>query len=451
MIETPALGDRSYLVHDGDVGIVVDPQRDIDRILAEIDAAGVQVTHVLETHVHNDYVSGGLALARRLDATYAMSGADDVRFDRLAIEDGATIATGSLRVRAVATPGHTFSHLSFVVGDVGGRDHAVFTGGSLLFGTVGRTDLLGDEHTDELTRAQYRSSRALLDDLSEDVAVYPTHGFGSFCSSGAVADRDRSTIEIESGDNIVVSSGSEDGFVERILAGIDDVPAYYAHMGPLNLAGAFEPTLEPPGPLDPTELRARIGRGEWVVDLRQRVAFAADHLRGTVGIELGESFTTYLGWLLPWGARLTVIGPTTAHVADAQRQLARIGIDEWSAAHGPLDEIAPGAERRGYPIADFVELARRRSAEPDTVVLDVRQPSEWRAGHVEGSHNVPLHQLLDHLHHVPSGELWVHCETGLRSSIAASLLARAGFDVVLVDDEFDHAVECGLVAPRPGS
>src|SRR5690606_14472487 len=147
--------------------------------------------------------------------------------------------------------------------DPAGDAHAVFTGGSLLFGSVGRTDLLGEEHTDDLTRAQYRSVRALLDELPGDVEVHPTHGFGSFCSSGTVADRTASTIEIESGDNIVIETGSEDAFVEKILQGIDDYPTYYAHMGPMNLAGAFEPTLAPPALVDAHELRRRVDRGEW--------------------------------------------------------------------------------------------------------------------------------------------------------------------------------------------
>jgi hydroxyacylglutathione hydrolase len=444
VIETPDLGDRSYLVHDGLVGVVVDPQRDIDRLVAAVAAAGVRVTHVLETHVHNDYISGGLALSRRLGAQYAMSGADDVSFERTPLDDGSEIETGALRVRAVATPGHTFTHLSYVVGPPDGAPQAVFTGGSLLFGSVGRTDLLGDEHLDDLTRAQYRSVHDLLEALPPDVEVHPTHGFGSFCSSGTVADRSRSTIGIENGDNIVVAAGSEDAFVEEILRGVDDYPTYYAHMGPLNLAGAFEPLLVPPAPIDAAELRTRLERGEWIVDLRRRVAFAADHLAGTVSVELGDSFVAYLGWLLPWGSRLTVIGPTAADVADAQRRLARIGLDHLSAVAGSLDEVAPGAPRADYPVADFEALARRRAAGADVVVLDVRRAGEWRSDRIAGSHNVPLHQLLDHLHHVPDGELWVHCESGLRSSIAASLLARAGYPVVLVNDDFENASTAGL-------
>lgn len=444
MVETPDLGDRSYLVHDGTIGIVVDPQRDIDRLLAAIAAAGVRVTHVLETHVHNDYVSGGLALSRRLGAEYATAGADEVSFERTPLDDGSELATGALRVRAVATPGHTFTHLSYVVAGRDGAPRAVFTGGSLLFGSVGRTDLLGDEHVDALTRAQYRSVHDLLDTLPADVEVHPTHGFGSFCSSGSVAERSRSTIGIETGDNIVITAGSEDAFVEEILRGADDFPTYYAHMGPMNLAGAFEPMLVPPRPIDAEELRLRIAQGEWIVDLRRRVAFAADHLSGTVSIELGDSFVAYLGWLLPWGSRLTVIGPTAADVADAQRRLARIGIDHLDGVDGALDDIAPDAPRAEYRVADFAALAQRRAGDADPVVVDVRRAGEWRAGRIAGSHNVPLHQLVDHLHHVPDGELWVHCQSGLRASIGASLLARAGYPVVLVNEDFEHASTAGL-------
>jgi glyoxylase-like metal-dependent hydrolase (beta-lactamase superfamily II) len=180
-IETPTLGDRTYVVHDGQTAFVVDPQRDIDRVLAVVDGAGVRLTHVLETHIHNDYLTGGLALTRRTGAAYLVNAEDDVGFERTPIRDQETLEIGRMRVTALATPGHTFTHLSYAVTDAD-RAFAVFTGGSLLYGVTGRPDLLGDERTDALVRHQHASAHRLAAELPDEAEVYPTHGFGSFCS-----------------------------------------------------------------------------------------------------------------------------------------------------------------------------------------------------------------------------------------------------------------------------
>jgi glyoxylase-like metal-dependent hydrolase (beta-lactamase superfamily II)/rhodanese-related sulfurtransferase len=451
-IETPSLGDRTYLVHDGSTGVVIDPQRDLDRIIDAIDEAGVEITHVLETHVHNDYVSGGLALARRAGATYVVCADDDARFEHLAIRDGDEIHSGTLVLRAVHTPGHTHTHLSYVGFDGTATTRAVFTGGSLLYGTVGRTDLVSEHDTDALTRAQYRSGRKLVEELSDEVEVYPTHGFGSFCASSGGGERTSGTIGDERVENLVLTIDDEDDFVERLVSGLTDHPAYYAHMSLLNLAGPFEASLAPPAPVEPAELARRLHDGEWVIDLRSRTAFAADHLGGSISIELDDPFSTYVGWLIPWGTRLTLLGASATDVAEAQRQLVRIGIDQLGgAATGPLDAVAPGVERRSYRVSDFAGLATELAERAeDLAVVDVRRSDEWRDGHVAGAHNVPLHELLTHLHHVPAGELWVHCTSGYRAAIAASLLERAGYPVVLIDDAFDAAGEAGLSIVEAG-
>jgi glyoxylase-like metal-dependent hydrolase (beta-lactamase superfamily II)/rhodanese-related sulfurtransferase len=452
ILETPSLGDRSYVVHDGSVAVAIDPQRDIDRLLAAVAAASLRLTHVFETHVHNDYVSGGLALARRTGAEYVMCADDDARFERRGVADGDEIATGSLTIRAVHTPGHTHTHLSYVVSDGAGAPRAVFTGGSLLYGTVGRTDLLGDADTEELTRSQYRSGRRLVEELPDDVAVYPTHGFGSFCASSGGGDRTAGTIADERADNIAITIDDEERFVERLLAGLTEHPAYYAHMSLLNLAGPFEASLALPVPVDADELRRRLDAGEWVVDLRARTAFAVDHLTGSIGVELDDGFSTYLGWLIPWGSRVTLLAPTADDVAAAQRQLLRIGLDQLGgAAIGDLDDLATGVERAEYPVVDFAGIAAAIEEGRSPVVVDVRRRDEWQSGHVDGAHSLPLHELVTHAHHAPAGELWVHCASGYRAAIGASLLARAGFPVVLVDDEFDRAAAAGLHIVDPGT
>ena len=329
-IDTPALGDRSYLVHDGEVAVIVDPQRDIDRVLALAAARGVRITHVFETHLHNDYVTGGLALTRATGAAYHVNAADQVAFDRVPASDGDVIEVSPvMRVRVLAAPGHTFTHLSYVL-EAGGRAHAVFTGGSLLYGSTGRPDLLGSVHADELARAQFASAHRLASVLPEDADVYPTHGFGSFCSA-TQAEGTSSTIGRERRVNPVLTL-DEDRYVTELLAGLDAYPAYYAHMGPANAAGPSGPDLTMPHRADAAELRRRIEAGEWVVDLRARRAFATGHMAGTLSFDLDGSFATYLGWLIPWDTPLTLLGQTPEQVAEAQRELARIGIDRPAAA-----------------------------------------------------------------------------------------------------------------------
>ena len=193
-IETPSLGDRSYLVHDGAVALVIDPQRDIDRVTALAAEHGVRVTHIAETHVHNDYLTGGLALARATGATYLVNEADPVRFARSPLRDGDSIPlSDAMRMRVLATPGHTFTHLSYVL-EADGAVAGVFTGGSLLYGATGRPDLLGPENTSALAQAQFASAQRLARELPDSAPVFPTHGFGSFCSAGQSQGAQSSTI-----------------------------------------------------------------------------------------------------------------------------------------------------------------------------------------------------------------------------------------------------------------
>ena len=440
-IETPTLGDRSYLVHDGEVAFVVDPQRDIDRVLVLLDDHGVRLTHVFETHIHNDYVTGGLALAQRTGAHYLVNGEDDVSFSRTPVADGQVVEVGGrMRVTALATPGHTFTHLSYVLAD-GDDQIGVFSGGSLLYGATGRPDLLGREHTHDLVHHQHASAQRLAALLPEEAEVYPTHGFGSFCSA-TQSDATSSTIGREKQVNPVLTQ-DEQTYVDELLAGLGPWPAYYAHMAPANSAGPAEPDLSAPALADAVELRRRIEAGEWVVDLRTRTAFAAGHAPGTLNFGLDGSFATYLGWLIAWGTPLTLLGETAEDVATAQRELARIGIDRPAAhATGKPEDWAEGA-LSSFATATFADLAQVRHHR-EVVVLDVRRADEHDAARIAGAVNIPLHELGDRLGDVPAGEVWVHCAGGYRASVAASMLDAAGRRLVAVDDSFDNAEKVGL-------
>ncbi len=444
VIETPELGDRSYVVHDGSVAVVIDPQRDLDRVEELFHKHGVRVGLVVETHMHNDYVTGGYELATRHHVPYAVNAKDPVAFERQPVADGDELEVGRLRVRVIATPGHTVTHLAYAIADSGEPDAptALFSGGSLLYGSVGRTDLVDVERTQELTHAQFHSARRLAAELPDDTALFPTHGFGSFCSSGSATGGQDSTIGTERQRNDALTSDDEDGFVARLVAALTAYPAYYAHMGPLNLSGPRQPDPDAPPAAAADELAKRLEAGEWVVDLRNRIAYAADHLAGSVSIELGQQFATYLGWLMPWGSALTVIAETPEQVHDAQRQLSRIGIDHLAAAAtGTLDETGAGLPRSSYPRANFADTATRP---PGETLLDVRRDDERATSLIEGSVHIPMHQLLTRLEDVPAGRLWVHCASGFRAGIAASLLDRAGHDVVYIDDDYSKAAAAGL-------
>ena len=445
-VETPTLGDRSYLVHDGEVAFVVDPQRDIDRVLALLDEHGVRLTHVFETHIHNDYVTGGLALAQATGAHYLVNGEDDVSFVRTPVADGQVIEVGErMRVTALATPGHTFTHLSYVIAD-GEEQIAVFSGGSLLFGATGRPDLLGPDHTPDLVRHQHASAHRLADLLPDAAEVYPTHGFGSFCSA-TQSDATSSTIGQEKRANPVLTQ-DEQTYVDELLAGLGPWPAYYAHMAPANAAGPSAPDLGAPAVTDAAELRERIDAGEWVIDLRNRTVFAAGHALGTLNFGLDGAFATYVGWLVAWGTPITLLGESVADVAEAQRELVRIGIDRPAAHATGKPEDWSDRELSSFATATFADLADVRHHR-EVVVLDVRQADEHDAARIDGAVNIPLHELLHRLADVPAGEVWVHCTGGYRASVAASVLAAAGRSLVAIDDSFDNAEKVGLHLVRP--
>ncbi|HQR80358.1 MAG TPA: MBL fold metallo-hydrolase [Actinomycetota bacterium] len=458
IIDTPDLGDRSYVVGYGATAVVVDPQRDLDRVHHALADRDWTMTHVVETHMHNDYVSGGLVLAEQAGAQYVVPVGHDYKFEATQVRDGDTFESGQMHWRVLHTPGHTPHHVSYALA-IDGTDVAVFTGGSLLFGSVGRPDLIGPDATEGLAHAQWHSVRKLLDGVSDSAAVLPTHGFGSFCSATATVGLE-STIGQQAAANPAALL-DEHEFVNELLAGLDAFPAYYKHMGPANEQGAREIDLSPAETADPAELRRRIEAGEWVVDLRQRRLWAAEHLKGSLSFDAEGNAITYLGWLIPWGTPITLLGASQEQISEFQRSLVRIGIDRpaaqnvgqpntWAVASDDL-----GSVRR----IDFQELAKDLDAQPDLILLDARRRTEWQDGHVAGARHLPLHDLPDNLGQVKAWSeaarhagadptIWVSCGSGFRATVAASLMARAGIPAVAVDDDFENAAKAGLPIVR---
>ncbi|MFC8672740.1 rhodanese-like domain-containing protein [Streptomyces griseorubiginosus] len=442
-IEVSGLGNRSYLAGGERTAVAVDPPRDIDRMIEAAARRGVRISHVVETHVHNDYVTGGLELARVTGAAYLVPAGARVSFDRVPVHDGERTVVdpaAGLVLRALGTPGHTPHHTAYVL-EESGMAVAAFTGGSLLLGTVGRPDLVEPRLTERLARAQHASAHRLAAELPDDTAVLPTHGFGSFCSSSQ-AEGGATTIGKEKVSNEALTR-DVDTFVAHLLAGLDDVPAYYTHMGPANAAGPAPVDLTPPAVADADEIAARLAAGEWVVDLRNRVAYAEGHVAGSLNFEAEGQLATYLAWLIPWGKPVTLLADSPELLAAAQRELVRVGIDRPAAAAtgGPADWVREGETPASFRRATFADLA---GGSADVVVLDVRRASERAGGYVEGSVHIPVHTLHGRLGEVPEGQVWVHCAGGMRAAIAASLLDAAGRDVVAVDDSFEAAEKAGL-------
>ncbi len=434
-IKTESLGNRGYLVHDGEKAVAIDVQRDYGRWLEAAKKAGVEIVAVLETHIHNDYVSGGFRLSRDQKANYVIPTQSNQSFEAKEVGDGDEVEVGGLKITALHTPGHTPNHISYRISD--GQNHAVFTGGGLLYGTVGRPDLISEDMTEELANAQYDSAQKLLKELPENTSVYPTHGFGSFCSSAEGTGADKSTIKEERQANIAFTSKSKESFVEEIIAGLSAYPKYYAHMGVTNQSGPGDMRLKDITSLSREQIAAMLSHDDWVVDIRSRYDFASQHPKGAAGFEYSASLATYIGWLIPWGDMVTLVGDSGDKLEDAQLQLGRIGMDQFvAAASNDTESYLVAGESSSYELKEFKDLEPEQD---NVLILDVRDKKERGEVYIKNSVNIPLHELNDRLHELPSDKnIWVHCQSGYRASIAASLIDRTERDVVLIDDNFDN-------------
>ena len=450
-IRTPGLGDATYLLSHEGTGLLIDPQRDVERFLRAAEAAGVrQLRYVLETHLHNDYVSGGREAARRAGAELILPAGAGVAFDHTPAFHSEDLPAGpGLAVRPLHTPGHTPEHVSYLV-LLDGEPVALFSGGSLLVASAGRTDLLGQERARALARLQYGSLRRLAA-LPDAVGLYPTHGEGSFCAVTG-AGRTTSTIGEEKRDNPGLVAPDVETFIEEQLAGLQPYPAYYAAMGRINLLGPAPMPAATVPELRPDEVRA-LAVSVRIVDGRRKETFAAGHIPGAIGVELTEQFGTWVGWLLPFNAPLVLVLDEGQDAAEAVTQLARIGFEDvrgvlrgtaaWQAAGYPLqpyEVVRPPA---------FAAAVERGDAHQ---VLDVRSPLEWESGHVAGS----LHRYLPDLAALgppagltPAEPVWVGCGSGYRASAAAGLLEAAGYrPVVLVGGGIADVLELTPAASR---
>jgi glyoxylase-like metal-dependent hydrolase (beta-lactamase superfamily II)/rhodanese-related sulfurtransferase len=433
IVPTPGLGNSTYLIGVDDRAVAIDVPRDAWRIREAAEQRGWRITHALETHVHNDYLSGARELAATDGTTVVAPEEGGYDFGYQAAGEGFELDIGGAGLVARATPGHTPEHLSWELQDGDGRPTTLFSGGSLLVGGVGRTDLLGRARLDEMTDAQYRTMRR-LEQLPDEVVVRPTHGAGSFCVAGDVDITGDATIGALRRWNPAFAAPDPAAFEAELAAGRTRYPFYYRRMAPLNRRGPR--LLGGPAPahgMTTPEFADARAAGAWVVDARDRWAFAQLHVQGAWNIEAGDSFSAYAGWLLPYDAPLILVVDSPEQEVEVRDELSRIGFD-YVLGHlaGGMDAwLAVGGETSSFATASWEEL---RTAEPASI-LDVRQPYEWREGSIPGSAHAFVADLpreLERLAH--GGGYLVACRTGVRAAIAASLLDAAGIEVRPVVD-----------------
>ena len=434
------LGHLSTLLADDDAGVaaVIDPRRDVDIYLAAARERDLRITHVVETHLHNDYVSGGRELAALTGASHRIGAGAELRHEHEPVRNGESFDVGALRFTALDTPGHTPEHVSYAVADRSRAEEPVLlmTGGSLLVGAVGRTDLLGDEHAVPYAHRMYRSLHDVLLPHEDFVGVYPTHGAGSLCSTG-IASTPRSTIGYERRHNALLAPMDVDAFARALLSGQPTFPRYFARMRPTNQAGPrlLGATIPASRPLGLDEVRAAIERGALVVDARAPTAWTSAHVPGSTSIPAGSSFGTWLGWVVDPDRPTILVLEHAEDADDLMRQAFRVGHETilGHVAGGFRTWVEAGLpiESTGRLTVDQLAGALGGDADEAPFVLDVRQASEFEAGHVQGARHLTAGTLPDELETLPRDKpIAVMCASGYRSSVAASLLDQAGFEHV---------------------
>jgi hydroxyacylglutathione hydrolase len=438
----PGLAIASYMVGDekSKEVAVIDPTRDVDEYVEIAKREGLRIAHVLETHVHADFVSGSAELKARLggEPRVHCSGLGGPQwtppYADVVVGDGDEVRIGSGRLKAIHTPGHTPEHLSWALyDDTRSRDEPwlVFTGDFLFVGDVGRPDLLGEQERQRLAHQLYESVFQTTKPLPDFTEIYPGHGAGSLCGK-AIGSRRSSTLGFERRHNTALRPAPEEQWTETLLQGMPLAPPYFRRMKQVNSQGPRILGPELPGRKRFTsqELHDRLCDNCLVVDVRSKEAFAAAHVPGSVNIPLGPNLPTWAGWVLPYDRSLVIVADDTADVPAVVTHLVRVGLDDVA---GYLDDGMDAWESHGYELSRLEtisvhDLAGRLTDSEKPFVLDVRTEQEWDAGHVAGAHHVHGGLLQERFGEVPRDcPVAVICGSGYRGSIAASFLKREGY------------------------
>lgn len=427
------LAHASYFISSGGVAAVIDPQRDVELYLEAAARQGVRIEHVIETHLHADFVSGHSELAERTGARIYLGDESGASFVHTALKDGDSIEFGNCCLEALQTPGHTLESICIVMTDKSApaRPKAVFTGDTLFVGDVGRPDLSPAHTPPQLAALLYQSLHEKLLTLPDDTEIYPAHGAGSLCGR-QMSSESASTIGKERRSNYALQARSADEFIHLLTDSLPARPEYFAREVELNRQGAAPlDRLAPLSPLSPPEVLKLQSEGTVVVDTRPAMQFAVAHVPGSIHIALTGQYASWAARILGLDAQIIISGEDAEHVRESQMRLARVGVEN---VIGYLEDGIVGWIRSGHqpdyiPQIGAQDLSELLKNERDRItILDVREPGEVEGGAIEGSIRIPLGQLTSRLNELEKSKLVVtHCKGGYRSSIATSLLRRAGF------------------------
>lgn len=444
-----SLGNSMYLVADpaSKLAVVIDPERDVEKFVTAAQEHGYTIRYGLETHLHADFISGVHELQASLHAAdpaaeyeIGASAAGNSEFPHRALNEGDVISLGELELRVASSPGHSREHISFIAYAQGSDEPlALFSGGSLIVGGTGRTDLHGEENTIPLARALFATMQKFAA-LPDDLAVYPTHGAGSFCNTAAGGER-TSTIGKERQTNPFFQITDEEEFVGAATDGLGNFPDYYRRLpavnrkGPRVLGGVPQPAA-----LTPAQLQAEVQAGAVVLDVRDADRFLAAHIPQSFGIPVFAPLSTWAGWVLPPEARILIVADAPAELNEAVLQLIRVGFDD---VLGYLDGGLAAWQAEGLPTTSVENIAAPQlkewmDAHSAPSILDVRLQHEWDSGRLPGARLLEAGLLPEAaVEQVgsPQEPLLVHCKAGTRSTIAISLLERKGFANLLALDE----------------
>lgn len=453
------LSHASYMLGSEGVACVVDPQRDVGIYLDEAAAHGLRIEHIVETHLHADFVSGHRELAGRTGARIYLGALAGARFPHVPVHDGYEVSFGRVVLRFLETPGHTIESVSIVITDLdrGVKPFAVLTGDTLFIGDVGRPDLAPNLSPQELAGMLFDSLHTKLLPLGDDVEVYPAHGAGSLCGKQMRPER-QSTIGKERALNYALRPRTKEEFVRLVTADQPERPGYFALDAELNRTGAPPVAELPPlAMLEAAEFAERQRSGAIVLDTRPTQQFCSGHIPGAAHIALSGQYAAWAATLLGLNQDILLVAEDAESLEQSRLRLARVGMERVTGAL--RDGIAAWTAGK-HPVAQIGQVAalelaqiREQSGLEAVQIVDVRRPGEWDEGHIDGARLMPLHQLVPRLTELDrSRPVAVHCKGGYRSAIACSLIQRAGFDQVMnLTGGFDAWRACGLPEAKSGS
>ena len=445
------LAHASYMVGSGGVATIIDPQRDVDIYLEGAERKGWKIEHIIETHVHADFVSGHRELAERTGARIYLGAGSGAQFPHVAVKDGDEIEFGRCRLRFLQTPGHTLESICVLMNDRGEpqRPAAVFTGDTLFVGDVGRPDLSPIHTPQQLAAILYQSIHEKLLTLPDDTEIFPAHGAGSLCGR-QMSSESSSTIGKQRQSNYALLARTSEDFVHLLTDNLPARPEYFAQDADLNRQGASRLSELPPLPaLTASEVLRLQKEGAVVLDTRPAMQFAVAHVPGSVHIALTGQYASWAARILGLDTRLIIAGEDLDHVRESQMRLARVGVENLVGylADGVAGWIKNGFELDYIPQITVQDFAELREQESDRIaVLDVREPGERAGGAIGNSLFIPLGKLTSRIEELNREKLLVvHCKGGYRSSIATSILRRAGFrDIANLTGGFDAWKAAGL-------